>query len=53
MISGWPSLWPISGALSRIVGVSAAMRIASPRLTARVSSAVAIQMPPWLAWSAG
>ena len=38
---------------SAIVGVSATCAIASPRLTSRVPSAVAIQTPEWLACRAG
>jgi len=39
--------------LSTIIGVSAARRIASPRLIALHPSASAIQTPAWLAWRAG
>jgi hypothetical protein len=48
-----PSRCATSGALSRMTGVSAARVTASPRDKARVPSASAIQMPPWLACSAG
>jgi hypothetical protein len=45
---------PISGAFSMIVGVSAARAIAWPRPTpSTVPSGEAIQIPAWVAWSAG